>query len=109
MKGEFVNIKPRDLADLRKRHGLTQLQLATLGRSGIYHYKSGKIQPRRVQDWESGKSRVPQAAWELICAKVKLIEAGVATYDELANEPLVSILFPTDKEFSKMAKTEKSI
>ncbi|HZT34313.1 MAG TPA: hypothetical protein VFA15_00220, partial [Nitrososphaera sp.] len=67
------------------------------------------LQPRVVQDWESGARKVSAASYELICAKLKLMEAGVATYDELANEPLASILFPTDKEFTKKGESRKSI
>ncbi len=53
-------MQPRLIEELRRRHGYTQKQMATLAR----------VQERAWQRWEAGDRMMPAATFELICIKL---------------------------------------
>lgn len=89
--GEFANVEPAQIVAARKHHGLTQTQFALLAGSAIYKGKGG-LQARRLQAWEAGHSRVPMANWELLQVRLHLLERKLATFEELAYQPLVELV-----------------
>ena len=95
--GEYASITPTAFRELREKHGLTQVQIAVLGRSSFYKNRKGDIQARRVQAWEAGRNRIPLASWELIRLKLLMMEHGMATYEDfsqLAPEDLFTKISP---------------
>lgn len=89
--GEFANVEPAQVVAARKHHGLTQTQFALLASSAIYKGKGG-LQARRLQAWEAGHCRVPLANWELLQVRLHLLERKLATFEELAYQPLVELV-----------------
>lgn len=89
--GQFAPIGPEQFLQLRHNHGLSQLQAAALARSGIYKDKRGRLNARRIQDWENGKCRIPLANFEVFSAKLKFLQAGLS-FEDVADKPLVSLL-----------------
>ena len=81
-----------ELRALREEHGLTQVQIAQLGRMKVFARGKGITQSSQVGSWENGIAIIPEAAAELIRAKLYLLGAGVATLDQLIEYPLDAIL-----------------
>lgn len=92
-KGEYADVPPGGLVAIRRKHGLSQVQLAVLASSSIFQKPDSKtLYARRVQAWELGESRVPLANWELLQVKLHLLDRKLATFEELAERPLAEIV-----------------
>ena len=111
-KGEYANVTPEAVLALRRRHGLTQVELAALAGSSIFNGKRG-LYARRVQAWEAGPStgrsnRIPLANWEMLQVRLLLLERGIATLDELCSLPLVDLV-QNSIDMVKKTKTGNSM
>ena len=105
--GQFAPIKPEQFLHLRLTHGLSQLQAAALARSGIYKDKRGRLNARRIQDWENGKCRIPLANFEVFSAKLKYLQAGMS-FEDVADKSLVALL-ESNIDLSKTQPLIKSL
>lgn len=91
-KGEYADIPPGALLAIRRKHDLTQAQLAMLAGSSVFMTKRGKLQARRVQAWESGEHRMPFHNWELLKVRLFMAERKLATFEELVTLPLADLV-----------------
>lgn len=86
----------KDLPALRSKLALSQLQLGELARATIATRPSpsGGIdrQCSTVQRWEDGSRVLSAPVAELIEAKLSLLEARLATFDELVDMSLAQVI-----------------
>lgn len=93
--GVYAPVSPEELKVLRAKHGLTQAQVGLLARTSVFKGEKKSFQSRRVQAWEAGENRMPLASWELLVAKLYLMERGV-TFEDLVNRPIIDFIKKAD-------------
>lgn len=84
----------RQLQQLRAKHGLSQPQLAILIRRAVKPQRasgSGR-QSNQIGRWENDEAPIPEAMAELIRAKLFMLEANLATYEDLIAYQLDELL-----------------
>lgn len=106
--GEYADIPPGALLAIRRKHSLSQAQLAMLAGSSVFKTRRGVLQARRVQAWESGEHRMPFHNWELLKVRLFLLERGMATFEELATLSLVDLV-QRNIDVTKMTESIKSL
>lgn len=91
--GKYPRVDVEAVMALIARHGLSVTDLAQLSRSSIQsHARSGSYQSRTVSAWISGERGMPQNVYELIEAKLWLVDNGHATLNEVMDKPLAELL-----------------